>query len=274
MYGTRGKGPRSGFNLNMYVNQAEASKFICEVCTGILNNPKQCKNGHAFCFGCVEQWLEDNHKCPTCRIRLISDDLSTCLMVNNMIKDLHVHCNCLDEDIRREGCEWTGTLEARNRRDCNNLYGDCPFAGCGVSRVPLANMEVHKQKCQKRLVLCGECDTNYPFDESDEHPASCVARLVECECETLVHFSDLAAHQRFCDLKLVPCVIFQEFGMCVPGCSGTTQKRHQWKHLGQDSVKLITTMHARYMKLKVVMSVCALFFDFILVLIVFVPGVS
>jgi hypothetical protein len=45
---TRGKGSRNGFNQSMFVDRILAKKFEYGICFGVLNDPKQCKKGHAY----------------------------------------------------------------------------------------------------------------------------------------------------------------------------------------------------------------------------------
>lgn len=252
---TRGKGPRSGFSQTMYVDQGLALAFKCGICFGIMNDPKQCKKGHAYCGGCFEFSLKDCLKCPSCRMRVIPDDLATCLVVNNIIKDLTVHCKCLEDDHARPGCKWTGTLEQRDLRDCPHLYGDCEFPGCDAKGIHMTKIASHKARCRRRPIMCDDCHSSFPVAEELTHAGVCPARIIECECGNEIHFIDLAYHKRKCGLTLIPCQIYQEYGFCIAGCNGTVQKRHARTHLGVDSADLITAMHARYLKLKVVISV-------------------
>lgn len=253
---TRQKAPRNGFNPAMFVDRQMAKRLECGVCLGVLNDPKQCKNGHAFCSGCFDSSLRDNQKCPSCRIRVISDDLSTCLVLCTLVADLTVTCKCLDEQDAKQGCQWTGVIAARSARDCPNLYDNCSFPGCDVVDIRVSKMASHKSRCQRRPVRCDECDMTYPANETALHPDACPSRIIDCICGRAVRFCVLEQHKRSCDMSLVPCPIFHEYGFCVPICIGTVQKRFVWKHVGsEESSNLVEAMHTRYLKQKVIISV-------------------
>ena len=254
---TRGKGSRNGFNQSMFVDRILAKKFECGICFGVLNDPKQCKKGHAYCNGCYDQWLDQHQKCPSCRLRLISDDLSTCLILTNLIEEMTVTCKCLDETDSRHGCDWIGTMLERTARDCPYLYDNCSFPGCDATGIRVSKMASHKSRCQRRPVRCDECDMTYPANETALHPDACPSRIIDCICGRAVRFSGMTDHRRTCDMTLMNCPIFHEYGSCVPTCMGSVQRRFIWKHVGQDdATNLIMEMHSRYLKLKVVNSVC------------------
>jgi autocrine motility factor receptor len=44
---------------------------ICTICRDTLTSAKRLPCGHLFHFGCLRQWLEAHHICPTCRMSLI-----------------------------------------------------------------------------------------------------------------------------------------------------------------------------------------------------------
>jgi hypothetical protein len=124
----------------------------------------------------------------------------------------------------------------------------------------LATIATHEKRCSKRPMTCVECGASFPTDEGKAHWEVCPCRIEECDnCREDFCFRDLADHKaNECDMKLIPCSIFQEFNVCVPGCVGVVNKGLVSKHLGNNA-KLIQTMHARYKQQKVVMSVSFVF---------------
>ena len=45
--------------------------LTCPICFYILNNPKSCsveQNSHSFCQRCIDNYLKQNDKCPTCKL--------------------------------------------------------------------------------------------------------------------------------------------------------------------------------------------------------------
>jgi hypothetical protein len=257
---TRGKEPRTGFALEMFVDQEQAALLQCGICWGVLNQPKQCKKGHAHCDGCFDQALENSSKCPSCRIRVISDDLSTSLLVNNLVQRLQVFCKCSIEidTNKRPGCVWTGTMEDRNLRDCDFLYGSCPHDGCNVTRMRVSKIDNHQKKCPKRPCMCADCGAMFPTETGVLHATMmCPYRKVECDgCGEDVCLNQMDEHKAVqCDLTVIPCVIFEEYGMCVSGCYGTVNKCFALQHLGAETSRVITFMHSRYLTQKKTLSV-------------------
>ena len=74
--------------------------LICPICFYILKNPISCssnKNAHSFCKECIDQYLKENNKCPTCKLNFeykINNELNDSL--NKLIFE------CL---FKEEGCK-------------------------------------------------------------------------------------------------------------------------------------------------------------------------
>jgi len=63
-----------------YLEMAEKlkKKFTCAICLEEIKDLQQNKSdititkcGHIFCKKCLNEWLKDNDKCPTCRTKLV-----------------------------------------------------------------------------------------------------------------------------------------------------------------------------------------------------------
>lgn len=76
----------------LIVDQQKAKDLQCCICFNILSTPRQCRNGHLFCFQCVRQCLEQNPHCPQCRCDLTLEQLSRPLFVEKYLHNTAVWC--------------------------------------------------------------------------------------------------------------------------------------------------------------------------------------
>ena len=49
-------------------NMCQTLPITCQICLGIVKNPRVCSNLHAFCSNCIDSWLEKGKHCPSCRV--------------------------------------------------------------------------------------------------------------------------------------------------------------------------------------------------------------
>ena len=49
-------------------NMCQTLPITCQICLGIVKNPRVCSNLHAFCSDCIDIWLEKGKHCPSCRV--------------------------------------------------------------------------------------------------------------------------------------------------------------------------------------------------------------
>ena len=60
------------FNPDNLIGQEIKEELICPICFYILNNPISCSdknNSHSFCKECIDNYLKENNKCPTCKLK-------------------------------------------------------------------------------------------------------------------------------------------------------------------------------------------------------------
>ena len=58
------------YNIDNLIETENKEDFICPICFFVLNNPKSCSdknNSHSFCKKCIDNYLKENKKCPTCK---------------------------------------------------------------------------------------------------------------------------------------------------------------------------------------------------------------
>ena len=87
------------FNPGNLIDGENNKDFICPICHYILNNPISCsdkENSHSFCKKCIDNYLEKNYNCPTCKLNFkykINTEI-----INKLNK---LSFNCL---FKNEGC--------------------------------------------------------------------------------------------------------------------------------------------------------------------------
>ena len=58
------------YNIDNLIDKENKEDLICPICFFVLNNPKSCtdkNNSHSFCKGCIDDYLKNTNKCPTCK---------------------------------------------------------------------------------------------------------------------------------------------------------------------------------------------------------------
>ena len=53
------------------ISQEIIEDLICPICLCVLKEPINCsdnKNSHSFCKECIDKYLKENNKCPTCKL--------------------------------------------------------------------------------------------------------------------------------------------------------------------------------------------------------------
>ena len=124
-------------------------ELLCAICKSVLEDPLQapaCE--HAFCAGCIHEWLRHQQSCPVDRHSLTPHELKQVpRILKNLLSKLTVKC-----ENERHGCD-------------------------GVVR--LDQLHSHLSQCEhnpKRPVQCNQgCGLVVPFDELSQH--NCVREL-------------------------------------------------------------------------------------------------
>lgn len=131
---------------SLFTNKDGMGSFDCGICLETLNDPVQCKRGHAFCRECIVEALTKCEECPSCREKLTEDTLSDCLFAKQQIASRQVYCfTCVDggkvlekksssssssggakKRVKIDACTWTGKLEVNSFLNHFSLI-QCPF---------------------------------------------------------------------------------------------------------------------------------------------------
>ncbi|KAN0026419.1 hypothetical protein ACTFIV_007403 [Dictyostelium citrinum] len=134
----------------LVVDQDNIKEIQCGICLQILVTPRQCKNGHLYCLGCIQQSLKKNrHECPQCRCSLDLDKLSRSLFLEKHLRNLNVFCK---NHFKIEDFPTLfGSLNHSNKNLAPTWVEDlegCTFIG------PHENIESHEISCQFRFENC------------------------------------------------------------------------------------------------------------------------
>lgn len=79
-------------NLMRAVEQPFEDHFICSICHGIVDTPKECtKCCNLFCQACIGRWREQSNNCPACRVR-ITDNMKVHRFVQKKLNELNFKC--------------------------------------------------------------------------------------------------------------------------------------------------------------------------------------
>lgn len=101
----------------------------CFICFDKIRNPTVCPNMHAFCENCIQQWLEKQKTCPTCRIQINEDNKFKPILGHTAIdSDTAIHFS--NELFRRS--QFLGLFESyeneiKRLQDRNNKLAVCFF---------------------------------------------------------------------------------------------------------------------------------------------------
>ena len=112
------------FDSEDLIDKEKNKDFICPICFFVLNNPISCSdknNSHSFCKECIDNFLQDNDKCPTCKLKFeykIKDE------IYNSLNELLFKCK-----FENEGCDkilfYYEYLDHINNCKYSNLLYEC-----------------------------------------------------------------------------------------------------------------------------------------------------
>src|SRR4051812_12816326 len=102
----------AGIDFRVFV--AKPSEiFDCPLCLNVLNDPRQCPNQHAFCFGCISTALIKKNSCPICKVNVTSANLTKPLMICGLINEMQSYCESKNFVVDSESCQWIGRFSDR-----------------------------------------------------------------------------------------------------------------------------------------------------------------
>jgi hypothetical protein len=196
----------SGFDLNEFIGLVNEC-MICPLCLDVINDAKQCSNGHCFCSNCLMQALEKRQVCPICKVSTLFVNCQRSLIGNNVIAELQMRCPSVKlQTSARIGlgdlCSWTGIAEQRARH--------------------------YKGECGHRVIQCLSCNENMLAKQMISHSENqCAYRTESCKyCyERMPHM--LMSNHLSMDCEMFPVE-------CLKGCGGFSCRRNMKLHLSEE----------------------------------------
>lgn len=160
-----------GFEVNRFQGEVD-EELVCPICSGVLEEPLQapvCE--HAFCRGCITEWISRQPTCPVDRQAVTSGQLRPVpRILRNLLARLCIHCD-------------------------NAIYG------C-TSVLKLDSLPAHLIECEynpKRPMPCEQgCGLVIPKDELKDH--NCVRELralIQTQQTKLNEYQQELSEQRF-----------------------------------------------------------------------------
>jgi hypothetical protein len=185
----------SGYEAKIFVEKP-SDNYECPLCFDVLNDPRQCLNGHCFCNGCISKSVIRRPECPICKDKLTADFLGRNLQVKNIILEMQTKCmsrfikntcdkESSDNDIE---CAWIGKLSERElhfNNDCDFRLVKCPNEFCSEimqHRCVEEHMDLYDRQ-EDTCLTCGVVFRN--IHESRLHVDECVAKSFDETLSTL-----------------------------------------------------------------------------------------
>eukprot|EP00899_Mesostigma_viride_P002569 jgi/Mesvir1/12312/Mv00508-RA.1 len=212
--------------------QPISEDLVCNICTGVLQDPVEGPCEHLACRECLDGWFQrsNDKTCPTCRRTLVPDTIKQAhRVVRNQLDALEVTC-----DHAARGCPAVVALGSlRNHLlSCGKAIEGCPNDGCEAI-VLREDRENHLQACSHRIVPCSRCNASVKHQDREAHlRTTCPAVEVRCQhnggCGQTVRRNAMATHiEAECSRATVTCA--------VPGCRRQLARGDMRAHL-QDSM--------------------------------------
>jgi hypothetical protein len=230
--------PRMGYEFSIFVSKP-SEKFGCPICVSVLNDPRQCPNGHCFCLVCISMSLQLRKECPVCKIALSGASLGRNMIIREMIDEMTVFCETRDHVIDKltetsDHCEWTGRLQDRPSHDkeCLYLKQRCTHSGCSEI-VQRRHASEHGNTCLYRPYTCELCEKTFPISTLEAHNTTCVCRLTRCTndgCETVLPHNEIPTHKTICPFELLSCPL-HTMNMCNTGCAAMYPRNQLQYHV-------------------------------------------
>jgi len=180
--------------------------YICSICLEICRKPRQCKDGHLFCYQCIEQQIEHNPSCPLCRTDITLENISRNLVAEKQIENLPVWCRYhfelgdTSEDWRfsENGCNESllSINLAAHEKKCTYAWTSCQYSEkCG--KIRKKNKSEHESECIYRTTNCEYCYCLVQLPLINEHQLECKAGPVTCSyCHEELTRGNLETHEK------------------------------------------------------------------------------
>ena len=254
-----------GLNPDIFTEEPP-EEFNCSICFQVMKTPVQCNEGHMCCQVCLDEYLLQHPKCPTCSAPLPNHSYARSRAIESLIAAKTVRCDlgprekpenppkrqCTESvesrhtsrtgASRDDSCQWTGKLSEleAHLKICGYAPVPCLHDGCHANFRRDA-LEAHMLECPQRLSECSQCSAVLVFADLASHIASeCPEVLSECakQCGALVKRMDTATHQASCPREEVDCPCKAQ------GCMARPERQHMQQHMQDDAAQHMSFMAA------------------------------
>ena len=200
--------------------------YLCSICEDVLVKPHQCKEGHMYCYNCIDNWLKEEEYCPVCIQGMTKAELAKCLVLDNLVGQLKVRCEhnvaSIDENMpppkkrsktsKKGGREWE---ESKTNTDDENDHSSGPNPSSKKRKKGAASTD--KQKgCENNY-----CDWQGLLCELDHHLESdCSFIPTRCPyakngCRLKIQLRNVDSHAETCPYQHVVCQVCNRNGICL-----------------------------------------------------------
>ena len=222
--------PPDVLSSSLFVDSSLIASLECIICTNVLNDPVQCRNGHGFCRTCLEESMKTKKQCPTCSVALTPTTISSSLIVKNLIENAHVYCftrlqaleaadistnsNNAASDVDDYGIdEATGKKRTSISSSSSSSGGVAAAKKIKIDHCTwtgkLLDAKQHFNECMYAGATCkfDGCDCIVMRKDMAEHEASCPRCIQLCTwCLELFPVIELASHRTRCNKRKVTCI--------------------------------------------------------------------
>eukprot|EP01103_Thecamoeba_quadrilineata_P005074 TRINITY_DN14926_c0_g1_i1.p1 TRINITY_DN14926_c0_g1~~TRINITY_DN14926_c0_g1_i1.p1 ORF type:complete len:427 (-),score=37.57 TRINITY_DN14926_c0_g1_i1:199-1416(-) len=216
------------------VEQDLARELLCSICLQLLNNPRQCQNGHLFCFSCITSSLQERPVCPQCRIPILSSSsLSRNIFAENRMQNMQIHCKFAfkfnEDPLSRDpnGCQEIILFKdlSSHCKLCQYQPVVCPNdASCTPVRKNL--LPQHLKNCPFRMTTCSYCHSELRFHKLEIHLPECPKFPLSCaHCKIKLTRQEMQGHSPNCPEEVIECAYKAQ------GCHSMVLRKDIEKHL-------------------------------------------
>ena len=141
---------RKSLDIDDFVEESKLiiQDYKCPLCSGIYLNAVVDLCGHVFCKICILNYIDNEKKCPISGCYLEEDNISTLVIVNEILEKQSVMCK-----HRNSNCNWKGKLgelESHLMTSCPKQIIKCSNDQCPVE-IFREEMNEHSLKCNFRI---------------------------------------------------------------------------------------------------------------------------
>ena len=105
------------YDSDNLINKENTEDLICPICFYIYRNPLNCsdkKKSHSFCKECIDNYLDNNNTCPTCKLNF---EYKIKNEINDELNKLSFQCM-----FKNKGCE-----EIKSYSEYLNHINNCKY---------------------------------------------------------------------------------------------------------------------------------------------------